>query len=85
MGILPLQFLPGQNADSLGLNGQEAYEITMEGSSILPGMRVQVRAHQSGGTVVKFETVLRLDTPTEIQYYMDEGMLRSLLVKHLEG
>jgi aconitate hydratase len=77
MGILPLQFLPGQNAESLALTGEEVFEITgirelVENFS--SGQRVKVRA---GAT--QFEAALRIDTPQEALYYANGGILQYVL------
>ena len=76
MGVLPLQFLPGESAASLGLVGDEIFDITgLEGSADGPlPARLSVRA---GG--VSFEAVLRIDTPVEADYYRHGGILPYVL------
>jgi aconitate hydratase len=83
MGILPLQFLPGQNAESLGLTGDEVFEI----AGIRPliekftsGSRVKVRADKK-----EFETLVRIDTPQEALYYANGGILEYVLRQLLAG
>jgi aconitate hydratase len=83
MGILPLQFLPGQNAESLGLTGDEVFEI----AGIRPliekftsGSRVKVRADKK-----EFETLVRIDTPQEALYYANGGILQYVLRQLLTG
>ncbi len=77
MGILPLQFLPGQNAASLGLDGSERYSIpALHFSEGLPepGTLV-VSATSEDGSVRTFEAIVRIDTPTEGEYYRNGGIL----------
>ena len=78
MGIAPLQFVNGQDADSLGLSGEEVYEIVGLRevlANFAPGKKVKVRATGSGG-VKEFEAVVRIDTPQEVQYYQNGGILQ---------
>jgi len=77
MGILPLQFKDGENADSLGLNGKEQFSIPMQGGDLQVGQMVQVTS--SSGK--KFEAVCRLDTPVEITYFKHRGILHYMLRK----
>src|SRR5881409_3927541 len=79
MGILPLQFEAGENAENLGLSGEEVYEL--EGlanalSSYAPGKRITVQAKKADGGVKTFEAVVRIDTPQEVQYYQHGGILQ---------
>ena len=83
MGILPLQFLPGENAESLGLTGDEVLEITGIRPLIenfVPGSRVRVRADGK-----QFETLVRIDTPQEALYYANGGILQYVLRQLLAG
>jgi aconitate hydratase len=70
MGVLPLQFLPGQNRESLGLTGQELYAIEGIPQAIASGSKARVRA--DGKT---FEVTTRIDTPQEAEYYRNGGIL----------
>ncbi|XP_068155955.1 cytoplasmic aconitate hydratase [Drosophila tropicalis] len=79
MGIIPLQFIPGENAESLKLNGQEIYNIALPGSSLRPGQRIEVEANG-----VRFETILRFDTEVDIAYYQNGGILNYMIRKMLE-
>ena len=87
MGILPLQFLPGVNAESLGLTGQEVFEITgisdlVEKFSSGRKIKVRVQGGASGGPAPKtseFEAVVRIDTPQEALYYANGGILQYVL------
>ncbi|XP_062122299.1 cytoplasmic aconitate hydratase [Drosophila sulfurigaster albostrigata] len=78
MGIIPLQFLPGQNAETLKLNGRELYNISLPESGLKPGQKIQVEAD---GTV--FETTLRFDTEVDITYYQNGGILNYMIRKML--
>jgi aconitate hydratase len=82
MGILPLQFEPDQNAENLGLAGTETLTIELD-DNLLPKQRVQVIAKRSDYETLTFHTVCRIDTPIEIDYYRDGGILRTVLKKLL--
>ncbi|MBI5362435.1 MAG: aconitate hydratase, partial [Planctomycetes bacterium] len=83
MGVLPLQFLAGQNQDSLGLTGHETFSITGLAKAIegdfSPGLRIAVSATDAKGNATKFEALLRIDTPNEAQYYRHGGILQYVL------
>ncbi|KAH8362492.1 hypothetical protein KR200_012018, partial [Drosophila serrata] len=78
MGIIPLQFLPGQSAETLKLNGQEVYNILLPESGLKPGQKIQVKAN---GTA--FEAILRFDTDVDITYYRNGGILNYMVRKML--
>ena len=81
MGILPLQFLEGENAQSLGLTGEEVFEIGGIRNVVehfAPGRNVTVRAASKGKTT-EFEALVRIDTPQEAQYYANGGILQYVL------
>jgi aconitate hydratase len=81
MGILPLQFLPGENAPSLNLTGEEIFEISGVNDLVqkfAPGSQVKVRA-TSGGKTAEFNALVRIDTPQEAQYYANGGILQFVL------
>src|SRR5690606_41216932 len=78
MGVMPLQFLDGQDADVLGLTGTETYDIDVS-EPIAPRQRVKVTATREDGSTVAFEAVLRLDTPIEIDYFRNGGILHTVL------
>ena len=80
MGILPLQFLAGESAESLGLNGLEQYDI--EGVSELENgllERVTVVARAEDGGEKRFQARVRIDTPKEVDYYRHGGILQYVL------
>jgi aconitate hydratase len=77
MGVAPLQFLPGQSLQSLGLTGRELFEIT--GLAAKDVREVTVTARPDGGTPVVFQARLRIDTPKEREYYQHGGILQYVL------
>jgi len=80
MGVLPLTFLPGQDADSLGLDGSETYSIDID-DNLHPRQEVGVRADRPDGSAVEFTTICRADTPVEVDYYRNGGILHTVLRK----
>ena len=78
MGVLPLQFLDGETAESLGLNGHERFDIDVD-DSLEPLQLVQVRATADDGRVTSFEARCRIDTPVEVDYYRNGGILHMVL------
>jgi aconitate hydratase len=79
MGILPLQFLPGESAESLGLTGFETYDIIGLDDEMQPGQRYTVRAQAADGKVTEFQVISRIDTPVEVEYYKNGGILHTVL------
>ncbi len=79
MGVLPLQFMPGENADTLGLSGQELYHIEELDENLQPHSRVTVRAERPDGSQVVFRVIARLNTAIEVGYYRNGGILHSVL------
>ena len=75
MGVLPVQFLPGQNRESLGLTGFESYSIEGIPDAIAKGGRARVRAKADDGGEKTFEAIVRIDTPMEAEYYRNGGIL----------
>jgi aconitate hydratase len=87
MGILPLQFTAAENAQSLGLSGDEVFEIKGLRDVVekfTPGRRIKVRAKR-GKETKEFETLLRIDTPQEALYYANGGILQYVLRQLLAG
>ncbi|MBM3449892.1 MAG: aconitate hydratase AcnA [Armatimonadetes bacterium] len=78
MGILPLQYRPGENAQTLGLTGHESFAIRGL-SKLTPGATLTVQARRSDGTALSFDVVVRIDSPTEIEYYRHGGILPFVL------
>jgi len=84
MGILPLQFKPGQNPQTLGLDGTEVYATVNLSDDLKPLQDVTVRAEHADGRVITFETTCRIDTPVEIDYYRNGGILHTVLRNFLK-
>jgi len=86
MGILPLQFLPGETAASLGLTGHERYAIRNLATELAPRTALTVEAEADDGTVRRFEARCRIDGPIELDYYRAGGILPAVLRRlALEG
>jgi aconitate hydratase len=83
MGVLPLQFLPGDNAASLGLTGEEVYDIGGLAAAIargaICGQHLQITAKGTGGKGREFKAIARIDTPQEVLYYQHGGILQFVL------
>ena len=85
MGVLPLQFKTGQSAESLGLTGQEKLTIAGIAGELLARQDVTVAVERRDGTKSSFTATARLDTPVEINYYRNGGILHAVLRKMLKG
>ena len=83
MGVLPLEFTGGATWQSLGLTGEETFDITDLGEDLQPGATLNVRATASDGTTRQFTTTVRIDTPVELDYYRNGGILQTVLRKLL--
>ncbi|OFW00703.1 MAG: aconitate hydratase 1 [Acidobacteria bacterium RIFCSPLOWO2_12_FULL_59_11] len=79
MGILPLQFNPGENIASLGWSGRETYEIEGIAAALESNKRVTVRVRDERGQTRSFTAITRVDTPEEVQYYKHGGILPYVL------
>lgn len=79
MGVLPLQFLPGENRESLGITGEENYHVEGVPAAVAGGGRVKVRAVAADGAAKTFEVIARIDTPQEGEYYRNGGILPYVL------
>jgi aconitate hydratase len=82
MGLLPLQFAAGENADSLKLTGEEVFEITGIRDLVekfAAGSKVRVRATAKGQPDIEFDALVRIDTPQEALYYANGGILQYVL------
>ena len=78
MGVLALQFKPGESRETLGLTGHERYTIGGIAAGIKPGQKVKVRAEENGKTR-EFEVIARVDTPEEVEYIKHGGILPYVL------
>ncbi len=85
MGILPLQFEEGESIDSLGLTGFETYDFEGIEGGITPRQRVKVRVTADDGATKTVDTVVRIDTPVEVEYYRHGGILQYVLRGLLKG
>ncbi|MBI1855210.1 MAG: aconitate hydratase AcnA, partial [Chloroflexi bacterium] len=79
MGVLPLKFMDGQNAESLGLKGDEVYDITGLSDKMSPKSVVTVKAKKPDGTLIEFKTTALLNTDVEVNYYRNGGILHTVL------
>ena len=78
MGVLPLAFVPGETADSLGLDGTETFDIDVD-NALEPRKEILVTATKLDGSVVEFTTIARCDTPIEVDYLRHGGILHMVL------
>jgi len=78
MGVLPLTFKEGETADMLGLDGTESFEIPVT-DHVQPLQDIEVTAKKSDGSEIKFTASIRLDTPVEVEYYRNGGILHTVL------
>lgn len=74
MGIIPLEYLPGQNAESLGLTGYEIYDITIS-ENCQPGQKITVNTDNGK----RFEVILRFDTEVDLTYFKHGGILNYMI------
>jgi len=79
MGILPCQFLEGTDAATLGLDGTESVDITGLEGGIKPQMALKLTARRRDGSTVEAPLLLRIDTPIEVDYYLNGGILPYVL------
>ena len=79
MGILPLQFVDGQNAESLGLEGDEVYDISGMSDTMAPQSLMNVKATKTDGSVIEFKAKALLNTDVEVNYYRNGGILHTVL------
>ncbi len=79
MGVLPLQFKEGDTAESLGLTGEETFDFSGYGDDLSPGQDIDVTATSVDGKVKSFKVRVRIDTPVEVEYYRQGGILNAVL------
>ena len=84
MGVLPLIYKPGQSAASLGLSGAGKFDIDLN-DGLKPKQEVKVKCTEPDGKAIEFTTICRIDTPVEIEYYRNGGILHAVLRKLLRG
>ena len=83
MGVLPLEFTEGASRESLGLGGFEYFDITGIAAELTPGKLLDVRVQSDGGAEIRFQVRARLDTPVEIEYFQNGGILQYVLRRML--
>ncbi len=79
MGVLPLEFLPGETPKSLGLTGQETFDMEGLAETFEPRKKIKVKARTESGKEISFTAVARVDTPFEVAYYQHGGILQYVL------
>ncbi|MEE9404271.1 MAG: aconitate hydratase AcnA [Algisphaera sp.] len=84
MGVLPLTFADGQDAESLGLDGTETFAIPVA-DDVTPRQTIKVTAVKADGSKVDFNTLCRIDTPVEVDYYRNGGILHTVLRNMAKG
>lgn len=79
MGVLPLQFKEGQSALSLGLDGSEVFDLSGLDGEVQPRQDVELKITRADGSIETVALTLRIDTPIEIEYYKNGGILPFVL------
>ncbi len=79
MGVLPLRFMDGENAERLGLDGSEVFDIEGLHDGLLPRSILNVQARKADGRVIEFKVEALLNTPVEVEYYRNGGILHTVL------
>jgi aconitate hydratase len=85
MGVLPLQFMPGENVDTLSLTGREVISILGLNDAIQPQAEVTVRVVRPDGSQFNFKAIARLNTVIEVEYYRNGGILQTVLRSLLQA
>jgi aconitate hydratase len=85
MGVLPLQFMPGENREKLKLTGKELYHVHGLQKKLVPGEHLTVRVEDDFGTERSFQVILRIDSALEMEQYRNGGILPFILRKMLRG
>ncbi len=85
MGVLPLQYKEGETAVSLGLDGSETFETVHLTDDLKPLQDVTVKAVKADGVEITFQTTCRIDTPVEVDYYRNGGILHTVLRNFLKA
>ncbi len=78
MGVMPLTFKNGETAASLGLTGEETFDIDIP-ADVKPRQQITVHARRASGEKITFQTICRIDTPVEVDYYRNGGILHTVL------
>ncbi|HEX3654709.1 MAG TPA: aconitate hydratase AcnA [Pirellulales bacterium] len=85
MGVLPLEFQPGDTWQTLGLTGEEFYDLLELSDKLTPKSTITVRATKPGGWSKEFPVIVRIDSPVEVDYYRNGGILPTVLLKLLKS
>ena len=85
MGVLPLQFEEGESAESLGITGFETFSVSGISEDLYPGKRMTVTVTDTDGGQREFHATCRLDTPVEVEYYRNGGILQTVLRQMISG
>ena len=85
MGVLPLQFEQGQSAESLGITGFETFSVSGISEDLYPGKKMAVTVTDTDGGQREFHATCRLDTPVEVEYYRNGGILQTVLRQMISG
>ena len=83
MGVLPLQFRPGETLATLGLTGRETFDVEGIAEGLAPRSEATIRARRDDGSEVEFKATVRLESPVELDYYLNGGILQTVLRKML--
>jgi len=84
MGVMPLTFLAGQDRNALGLKGDESFDVHIP-ADLRPRQSIKVIATRADGSKLEFETLCRVDTPVEVEYFRNGGILNTVLRKMMRG
>ena len=85
MGVLPLQFKKGENAESLGITGEESFTIKDLDANLAPGAHLTVEATRPDGSTFSFEAMTRVDSQVDVRYYRNGGILPTVLRRLLDA
>jgi aconitate hydratase len=83
MGVLPLQFINNENAETLGLDGTETFDIVGVTEGLEPHAELRVAAHRDDGSDIEFSVECRIDSDVELDYYRHGGVLQLVLRRML--
>ncbi|WKA48413.1 aconitate hydratase AcnA [Geobacillus zalihae] len=79
MGVLPLQFVDGINASSLGITGAETFRTIGLDKGVKPGQKIKVEGIREDGTCFEFDVIVRLDNAIEVEYYRNGGIMQTVM------
>jgi aconitate hydratase len=79
MGVLPLQYLPGENAATHELTGRETFDVGGVSDGLTPREQLTIRVTREDGSTHEFKAIARVDSPVEISYYQNGGILPTVL------